>query len=95
MGFIFLSYIENNDSFNHLKYRYIFNSIIFGHLNHKDDIIQTFYFTPHVYFLKGTMPLKYATFLDYAAEARILEKDGGHWRFRHQNLQDYFANLDE
>lgn len=44
---------------------------------------------------EGVMPLKYATFLDYAAEARILEKDGGQWRFRHQNLQEYFANLDE
>jgi len=42
---------------------------------------------------EGSMPLKYATFLDYAAEARILEKDGGFWRFRHQNLQEYFANL--
>lgn len=42
---------------------------------------------------EGSTPLKYATFLDYAAEAHILEKDGGFWRFRHQNLQDYFANL--
>ena len=42
---------------------------------------------------EGSMPLRYATFLDYAAEARILEKDGGQWRFRHQNLQEYFANL--
>lgn len=41
------------------------------------------------------MPLKYATFLDYSAEIGILEKDGGHWRFRHQNLQDYLADLDE
>jgi len=39
------------------------------------------------------MPLRYATFLDFAAEARILEKDGGHWRFRHQNLADCFARL--
>lgn len=45
-------------------------------------------------YLEGDVPLKYATFLDYAAEVRILEKDGGHWRFRHQNLQEYFANLD-
>ncbi len=44
-------------------------------------------------FIQGKIPLKYATFLGYAAEARILEKDGGHWRFRHQNLQEYFANL--
>lgn len=39
------------------------------------------------------MPLKYATFLDYAASLRILEKDGGHWRFRHQNLQEHFVTL--
>jgi hypothetical protein len=45
-------------------------------------------------YIEGRIPLKCATFLDYAAEARILEKDGGHWRFRHQNLQDYFANAE-
>jgi len=45
-------------------------------------------------YFEGAMPLKYATFLDYAAEARVLEKDGGQWRFRHQNLQEYFAKLD-
>ncbi|HQU86323.1 MAG TPA: hypothetical protein PKY59_24550, partial [Pyrinomonadaceae bacterium] len=43
---------------------------------------------------EGSMPLKYAAFLDLAAEARILEKDGGQWRFRHQNLQEYFAKLE-
>lgn len=46
-------------------------------------------------YLEGTMPLQYVTFLDYMADARILEKDGGRWRFRHQNLQEYFANLDK
>jgi hypothetical protein len=39
------------------------------------------------------IPLKFATFLDFAAQSRILEKDGGQWRFRHQNLQEYFASL--
>jgi hypothetical protein len=43
---------------------------------------------------EDALPLKYATFLDYAAEMRILEKTGGQWRFRHQNLQEHFANLD-
>jgi energy-coupling factor transporter ATP-binding protein EcfA2 len=43
-------------------------------------------------YIERAMPLKYATFLNYASEARILEKDGGQWRFRHQNLQDHFAN---
>jgi hypothetical protein len=46
-------------------------------------------------YLEDSMPLRYATFLDYASSLRILEKDGGHWRFRHQNLQVYFADLDE
>jgi hypothetical protein len=45
--------------------------------------------------LEDSAPFKYATFLNYAAQARILEKDGGHWRFRHQYLQEYFADLDE
>jgi hypothetical protein len=40
---------------------------------------------------EGSTPIKYATFLNLAAEARILEKDGGHWRFRHQTLQEHFA----
>lgn len=43
---------------------------------------------------ENKMPFKYATFLDYAVSLRILEKDGGHWRFRHQNLQEHFATID-
>jgi hypothetical protein len=31
-------------------------------------------------------------FLSYAKKARILEKVGGFWLFRHQKLQGYFAN---
>lgn len=46
------------------------------------------------FWFEGAMPVQYATFLNYAAEARILEKDGGQWRFRHQNLQEYFVNLE-
>lgn len=45
-------------------------------------------------YLEGSNPIKYATFLNLAAEARILEKDGGHWRFRHQTLQEHFAKMD-
>lgn len=45
-------------------------------------------------YIEGQIPLKLATFLDYAADARILEKDGGQWRFRHQNLQDYFGSAE-
>ncbi len=41
--------------------------------------------------LEDSMPLKYVTFLRYANKLRILEQEGGQWRFRHQNFQDYFA----
>ena len=44
------------------------------------------------FYLEGSTPIRYATFLDYATDLRVLEKDGGQWRFRHQNLQEYFAN---
>lgn len=43
--------------------------------------------------LEHRMPLRYATFLDYACEAGILENEGGHWRFRHQMVQYYFGTL--
>jgi NACHT domain len=42
---------------------------------------------------ENRMPLRYVSFLDYASEAGFLEKDGGHWRFRHQNLQHHFGSL--
>ena len=41
--------------------------------------------------LEGAMPFKYVSFLRYATRLRILEEEGGQWRFRHQNFQDYFA----
>lgn len=43
-------------------------------------------------YLEHKMPLKYVTFLTYGAKTGVLEEEGGQWRFRHQNLQDYFAN---
>ncbi len=43
--------------------------------------------------LEKKAPLRYVKFLNEATEARILERDGGQWRFRHQLLQDYFAKL--
>jgi hypothetical protein len=43
--------------------------------------------------IEKTIPFRIVAFLDYAVEMRILEKDGGHWRFRHQKLQEYFATL--
>jgi predicted negative regulator of RcsB-dependent stress response len=42
-------------------------------------------------YFEDAMPLKYAKFLDYVSGLGILEKDGGQWRFRHQHLQEYFA----
>jgi NACHT domain len=45
------------------------------------------------FFLERAMPLRYAHFLTYATELRILEEDGGQWRFRHEILQDYFYRL--
>lgn len=45
-------------------------------------------------YFEDAMPLKYANFLDYASDLKILEKEGGQWRFRHQNLQGYFTRLE-
>jgi GTPase SAR1 family protein len=41
----------------------------------------------------GVAPLKYAAFLDYAAELLLVYKIGGGYRFRHELLQEYFASL--
>lgn len=44
-------------------------------------------------YYQRTMPLRAVRFLKYVTTARIMEQDGGgHWRFKHQILQDY---LDE
>ena len=42
---------------------------------------------------EGAIPLRYVAFLNYATRLRILERDGGQWRFRHQILQDHFADM--
>jgi hypothetical protein len=44
------------------------------------------------FFIEGSIPLRYEAFLNYATKLRILERDSGTWRFRHQILQDYFAD---
>jgi hypothetical protein len=36
------------------------------------------------------LPLDWVSFFEYVTNARILEQDGGQWRFRHQILEDYF-----
>jgi hypothetical protein len=41
---------------------------------------------------ESAMPLRYASFLNYGADLRLLERDGGQWRFRHHILQLYFLN---
>jgi DNA replication protein DnaC len=69
-------------------YHFIFSGIIWGIIN---TAILKHLVLRFCLWLKGSTPLKYATFLNLAAEARILEKDGGHWRFRHQTLQEHFA----
>jgi len=45
-------------------------------------------------FMERKIPLYFVKFLNEATEVRILEKDGGQWRFRHQIIQDYFANIE-
>lgn len=42
-------------------------------------------------FLEGSLPLRLVHFLNEMTERRLLESDGGSWRFRHKILQDYFA----
>jgi DNA polymerase III delta prime subunit len=44
--------------------------------------------------MERAIPLKFVTFLHYASKLRILEREGGFWRFRHQNLQEYFINME-
>ena len=39
---------------------------------------------------EGKAPFRMAQFYDYCADLRLLEKDGGTWRFRHQIIHDYF-----
>ena len=45
--------------------------------------------------LEGALPLHAASFLNYATDLGILERDGGQWRFRHQILQDHFARRNQ
>ena len=42
-----------------------------------------------------SMAFPMVPFFNYCTKLRILEKDGGSWRFRHQILQDYFYNIKE
>lgn len=49
-----------------------------------------------LFFTESAVPLRFVHFLNHATDdLHFLERDGGSWRFRHQILQDYFANLAE
>ena len=41
---------------------------------------------------KGSMPLKYNAFLDYACDCKILKRTGGRYRFLHDLLREYIAS---
>lgn len=61
----------------------ILNSMLFSHL-----ILRL------CFFFEGSMPLRFVSFLDYATQLRILERDGSQWRFKHKILQNYIANTE-
>ena len=46
-----------------------------------------------ILFIQGKAPLRYSRFLKKVAGTGIMEQDGGEWRFRHQLIQDLFAEL--
>jgi hypothetical protein len=43
-------------------------------------------------YLEQRLPLRLRHFLDKIASTGLMERDGGQWRFRHQLIQDRFAN---
>lgn len=61
-------------------------------LIHRIPIVKHFILRIGLY-LEGKLPLKCVDFFKKNVDSRILENDGGQWRFRHQILQDYFASL--
>ena len=46
-----------------------------------------------ILWVNGYIPLKFAHFLDYAAERILLQKSGGGYIFYHRSLLEYFASL--
>ena len=61
-------------------------------IRHK--LLQHFILRFYLY-LEDGLTLKLVTFLDYVTEKRLLEKDGGNWRFRHESFQRYFATVSD
>jgi hypothetical protein len=45
-----------------------------------------------ILYSKNKIPLRYRTFLNKVSKTGLMEKDGGQWRFRHQLIQDRFAD---
>ncbi|MEM7015965.1 MAG: hypothetical protein AAF512_01340, partial [Pseudomonadota bacterium] len=39
------------------------------------------------------LPFRFVQFFDFCVDLRLLERDGGYWRFRHQILQEHFAEM--
>ncbi|MEZ5045348.1 MAG: NACHT domain-containing protein [Saprospiraceae bacterium] len=42
------------------------------------------------FYFEKRLPIRLVNFLNYATDARILEKIGGKWRFRHQFIKNWF-----
>jgi hypothetical protein len=42
--------------------------------------------------LENKAPVKMAKFYNHCTDLRLLENEGGRWRFRHQFIHDYFLN---
>ncbi|WP_293330078.1 hypothetical protein [Microcoleus sp. CAWBG58] len=45
-------------------------------------------------YLKGYIPWDYTRFLDYSTDRLFLQRVGGHYRFIHKLLQEYFVSCD-
>ena len=43
-------------------------------------------------FIRGFLPFRLVTFLNFMKSRNLLESDGATWRFRHRLIQDYFAD---
>lgn len=58
----------------------------------------SFFYTPMFKYLiinwllfrQGSLPFLIPSFFRFCVDINILEQDGGHWRFRHQIIHDYF-----
>jgi len=86
LGFVFVLTNVINFSLNYnliiaIVYAFILYSPLFDHL------ILNF-----MLWKERSIAFPIVPFLNHCTSLRILETDGGSWRFRHQILQDYFCN---